>query len=105
MVQPTEDAGISVSIPSQHRALLFALAGATLLFICSLPPVPSVRAQSCCLGSPPICDSGSYCDQSTGEWQCGPGSPIIVDLSGDGFQLTDPPNGVLFDLRVRGKRA
>jgi len=27
-----------------------------------------------------------------------------VDLVGDGFHLTDPPNGVLFDLRVRGKR-
>jgi len=30
-------------------------------------------------------------------------SPIIVDLDGTGFSLTDPANGVLFDLLANGK--
>jgi hypothetical protein len=27
-----------------------------------------------------------------------PSSPVVVDINGDGFSLTDAPNGVLFDL-------
>jgi hypothetical protein len=83
-----------------------ALMGAGIAVACFavLGHGPTLRSQSCCLGSPPICDSGTYCDSGTGEWQCGPGSPIIVDLVGQGFELTDPPNGVLFDLRLRGKK-
>lgn len=89
---------------SWSRAVLLGAAAIAVLGAWLLRPTPTAQAQSCCLGSPPICDNGSYCDSSTGEWACGPGSPIIVDLVGRGFELTDPPNGVLFDLRVRGKR-
>lgn len=32
----------------------------------------------------------------------GPGSPILVDTTGDGFDLTDYANGVLFDLNNDG---
>ncbi len=32
-------------------------------------------------------------------------SPIIIDLGGRGFQLTDAANGVLFDIRADGEAA
>jgi hypothetical protein len=35
---------------------------------------------------------------------CAPSSPILVDVSGDGFNLTDNPGGVLFDLNGDGTR-
>jgi hypothetical protein len=33
-----------------------------------------------------------------------PYSPILIDLNGDGFSLTDLVNGVQFDLDLRGRR-
>jgi hypothetical protein len=38
------------------------------------------------------------CDPN-GPCHC-PGSPIVIDIEGDGFALTDAVNGVLFDLRA-----
>ena len=46
------------------------------------------------------CDNGPYCD-SNGNWVC-PGSPILVDVLGNGFSLTDAADGVYFDIRNRG---
>jgi hypothetical protein len=40
------------------------------------------------------------CDPSTSPCPC-PGSPIVIDIYGDGFALTDAANGVLFDLRAK----
>jgi len=47
----------------------------------------SYRTASCPCDCPP-CTTG--------------GSPIILDLNGDGFALTDAAGGVLFDLRANG---
>jgi hypothetical protein len=44
-------------------------------------------------GPPPSC---------TCHWS-GPGSPIIIDVLGNGFNLTDVDNGVYFDLNGDGK--
>src|SRR5258706_8362690 len=55
-----------------------------------------------CSGSPPICDSGAYCD-GTGSWQCGPNSPIIIDISGNGLNLTSAEDGVWFDFYGTGR--
>ncbi|HLJ49027.1 MAG TPA: hypothetical protein VKU01_23595 [Bryobacteraceae bacterium] len=57
-----------------------------------------------CTGVPPDCpNSGAYCD-SSGNWQCGPGSPIIVDVTGQGFELTDAAHGVHFDFYGTGRK-
>jgi hypothetical protein len=42
----------------------------------------------------PICEPGYLCYCS---------SPVIVDLDGNGFHLTDAANGVLFDIAGNGK--
>jgi hypothetical protein len=55
-----------------------------------------------CSDQPPICDAGAYCDESTFQWVCGPGSPIVIDVLGNGFNLTDAPGGVDFDLAGKG---
>lgn len=58
---------------------------------------------STCSGLPPVCDnSPAYCDN--GAWTCGPGSPIIVDLAGDGISLTSAEGGVDFSLSADGIR-
>ncbi len=54
-------------------------------------------------GGDPQCE----CDQSGGVWNsqgwCSY-SPILVDVSGNGFNLTSPDNGVMFDLNGDGVR-
>lgn len=63
-------------------------------------PEPSPTPQHC--GRPPSCPS-------TWRWrgypicECMP-SPILIDVSGDGFALTDGAGGVNFDLDVDGAR-
>jgi hypothetical protein len=52
-----------------------------------------------------LCDSG--CAWSFDECRCvGPGceSPILVDVSGDGFALTDGKGGVYFDIDANATR-
>jgi hypothetical protein len=55
-----------------------------------------------CDGQPPICDSGAYC--YNGKWVCSPGSPIIIDVLGNGFNLTSAADGVDFDLSGKGTK-
>jgi len=59
---------------------------------CSFPPELGY-ADGCDIGWR---DDGSGC--------CCPGSPIILDIAGDGIRLTDVPGGVLFDLNGNGSR-
>lgn len=46
--------------------------------------------------------TGGNFDPNDPTLECPPGSPIIVDIQGDGFALTDAANGVNFDLRPNG---
>jgi hypothetical protein len=56
------------------------------------PPPPSTQ-----------CPSGGWNWQtSTCCWNCNPGTPIIIDLDNDNYNLTDAANGVMFDLRATG---
>ena len=57
-------------------------------------------------GITPTCDSGGgqdfNCDGVDDLSQCN--SPIVIDVDGDGFKLTDGPGGVQFDLNGDGVR-
>ena len=68
---------------------------------------------TCWDGGPP--DTGKagpeadFCDQMGGGWIynggcCSPteSTPILIDVSGNGFDLTDPSNGVTFDINGDG---
>jgi hypothetical protein len=46
---------------------------------------------------PDLCGCTGSCDPSQGG--C---SPVVVDILGDGFQMTNGENGVMFDLRASG---
>ena len=96
-----------------------------------IPPTPSLTWDWLCvpLGSPSLCETfGSYwnftanrcqpepwyCDQTPST--CSPGfswnwetcqcnfdqSPIVIDVLGNGFKLTDATGGVRFDLNTNG---
>ena len=63
--------------------------------VCQSPPS--------CDGDIPFCDgSGATCG-ADGLWTCGPGSPILIDVNHDGFNLTSGSSGVVFDLNGDGK--
>jgi hypothetical protein len=59
---------------------------------CSETPAPCPEQQYICAGGWEFWD----------EWQCGcygtPPSPILIDILGNGFNLTDGPGGVSFDI-------
>ena len=52
------------------------------------------------------CTDGAYisCNEYYCEWDCIAPSPIVLDISGDGFKLTDAANGVDFDFFGNGKK-
>jgi hypothetical protein len=49
------------------------------------------------------CCSGTCTDGQCGDAQIG-GSPVLIDVSGNGFSLTNAFNGVNFDLNTDGRR-
>src|SRR5882762_2200487 len=58
-----------------------------------------------CPGFAPNCD-GVWCDLDRCEWNCDSGvpTPILIDVGGDGFELTDARHGVGFDFYGNGRR-
>ena len=71
-----------------------------------------------CLDPPPAyggCQSVDYCSypgtgcgaglSDVGGGCCCPGSPILIDVDGDGFNLTDATDGVFFDIGAKGVAA
>ena len=58
-----------------------------------------------CGGDNPPCCSGLICtDGLCGDPEVGPGCPVLIDVSGNGFSITDAVGGVNFDLRPGGIR-
>lgn len=57
-----------------------------------------------CSGTPPACDfTSAVCTTNGGTWNCGfDESPIIIDLGGNGYNLTSAVQGVKFDIRGDG---
>lgn len=98
-------------LESRHILARRAVLSVSVLFVLSsFFGAKTTDSQSCgpCspIGSPPYCgtnDSPTW-NTSTCSWMCVPTqySPIIVDVSGAGFQLTSAANGVRFDIQGTG---
>jgi hypothetical protein len=72
---------------------------------CTCTDVITCPLESCdCQGSQSCCMS-SYCSGTWMDGYCDTGSPIMINLAGNGSDhLTSVQNGVLFDLNARGVR-
>jgi len=57
-----------------------------------------------CDQTPSNCNPGQSWSDETCRCEGDPGSPILVDVDGNGFDLTDAANGVRFDLNNDGHR-
>lgn len=61
---------------------------------------PAPLSEYCCNA-----DEAAACRDGGGEWNdttCTCTSPVLIDLAGDGFDLTDAANGVIFDIHGNG---
>ena len=86
-----------------RKATFYAASG--LLVLGLLYPAALGLAQSCGGGH---CHGIEECEPNS-EWDpdlcdCEPDSPIILDTTGQGFQLTSAENGVLFDMQGNGQK-
>jgi hypothetical protein len=71
---------------------------------CCSPPPPPPPPQSTCpspQGQPPSPCNNPVWDTGNCTWTCS-GSPIIIDISRQGFSLTNAANGVRFDISGTG---
>lgn len=50
------------------------------------------------------CTPGYFCDTGRTPAVCWPGSPLLVDIDGDGFAMTSASSGVPFDLMGSGRK-
>jgi hypothetical protein len=86
-------------LPEQTRFCTFCSRVCTVSQQCpSDPPPPPCQYGSCVDDNG--CQQGEYCYQGC----CVPPSPIVVDVLGNGFSLTNAPNGVQFDLNNDGAK-
>lgn len=88
------------TIPETGVVYLCSVVNPTLCETEPPPPPPSPTPTPECelqLCDAPFSFSQSLCCCDDGSGTC-PGSPILIDTSGDGFDLTDPLGGVNFDL-------
>jgi hypothetical protein len=80
----------------------------------SYGPTPPYGGQCCpdavagcgegCQGDVPEDGNGNTSGNQSDGGTCPCGSPVLVDVAGDGFRLTDFAGGVLFDLDADGRR-
>lgn len=86
-----------ISFPLPDDICFFA---SSILKESSENPSPMIAPPGCCGGSEQL-----QCFQGGGQWQastCACYSPIVIDVAGDGFNLTNPANGVPFDTTGSG---
>jgi hypothetical protein len=79
-------------------------------FVCECnPPPPCLADGNACFSNGECCSE--WCNGNTGQCQTCPGqlfnglcteTPIIIDTLGNGFNLTNPEGGVIFDLTADG---
>jgi hypothetical protein len=68
---------------------------------CPFGTVWNADAGTCCTDPPPIVDCGESPPYTACPYENDPGcggTPVIIDVQGDGFQMTDRNNGVDFDF-------
>jgi hypothetical protein len=66
--------------------------------VCQPPGSPP-----CTRSTPPNCGPSCHWDIITCNWaDCGPDSPIVIDVNGNRFELTSAADGVDFDLNADG---
>jgi hypothetical protein len=78
----------------------------TSLVIMQSDSTRRAMAQSCGDPPPPPCVTPEICANQNLYWDgcyCTGNSPIIIDLSGNGYKLTSAANGVWFDLPGNGR--
>ena len=76
-------------------------------FSSSVPCYSGEEASNYCGVGASCNPSNSLLQNCNGSWDCSScdclwGSPIIIDIEGNGFALTNPANGVDFDLKGIG---
>ena len=78
----------------------------TLLYLSGTKNALPESFSRCCYGSIPnvtACTVTECHDDSIANGQCqSPTSPIVLDIAGNGFDLTDNENGTRFDLNSNG---
>src|SRR5205085_5324903 len=91
-------------IPSKHGwiPLLIILAALSVLVILVVPAMPGAMLQSCGPPPPDPCPGTGF-TPGDGDRYAPDCSPIIIDVSGKGFQLTNARNGVRFDIAGTGR--
>jgi len=82
---------------TKARWLLFVLIAT--VFMLAVMVLPKALACDCC-DDPGICGDKEFCDG--GLCACEYASPIIIDTTGEGFQLTSAKDGVVFDILGTG---
>ena len=96
----------SYSLPPQNQITECDIAAQRRVY-CPMPtptpsPTPTPTPGGTCFGPGQYCfySSGSYCPSGTYPFYpcCCFWSPIVIDVAGDGYNLTDANNGVTFDL-------
>jgi hypothetical protein len=98
MRSATKFASLATSV--SVRYLFLWLVVATVIVLLS---AESAQAQCCPspYGAPPGGCTNPVWDTTNCTWTCS-GSPIIIDISGQGFSLTSAANGVQFDISGTG---
>jgi hypothetical protein len=66
------------------------------------PPAPTPTPRRCPAGTIPDGNGGCEPDYVPWCWRSDCMSPIVIDVQGNGFNLTDAANGVNFDLNADG---
>jgi hypothetical protein len=92
---------------SVMKAIKFSLIAFTMVMVCAfcaVHPAPRLSCTQCGGGSSGPCQGGSSSGPGleAPPGQTGCSSPIIVDVSGNGFFLTSAAFGVLFDISGTG---
>lgn len=101
-IKPADVAGVNKNFGANRNSECFADVHTGQTCLCEASPTPTPEPTPC----QPTSNQLSWCVQHNGWWDYGPpdcrcedwSSPVLVDILGDGFDLTNAADGVNFDL-------